>query len=144
MTPDTDFDLQSFLPYLLNRAAEETGLKFQKIYKDRYGMLRTEWRVLAHLGGYGTMTATEIGARAGVHKTKISRAVARLELLGFLARSGNQTDRRQEFLGLTKKGQAAYADLSQSAQRFNAELTRSLSEHDQAVLTRCLTSLAAG
>ena len=42
------FDLQLFLPYLLNQAAEESSLSFQRVYKDRYGMLRTEWRVLFH------------------------------------------------------------------------------------------------
>ena len=30
-----DFDLQSFLPYLLNQAAEESSLAFQQVYKDR-------------------------------------------------------------------------------------------------------------
>jgi len=46
--------------HLLNRAAEEVSLDFQHHYKDRYGMLRTEWRVLAHLGERGTMTARDI------------------------------------------------------------------------------------
>ena len=73
-----DFDLLDFLPYLLNLAAEEASLGFQTLYKTRYGMLRTEWRVLFHLGIYGEMTATEIGERARMHKTKISRAVQKL------------------------------------------------------------------
>ena len=34
------FDLQLFLPYLLNQAAEESSLSFQRVYKDRYGMLQ--------------------------------------------------------------------------------------------------------
>ena len=73
MNEKDDFALQDFLPYLLNRAAEESSLGFQKHYKNRYGMLRTEWRVLFHLGNYGEMTAKEIGSRAKIHKTKISR-----------------------------------------------------------------------
>ena len=48
-----EFQLQQFLPYLLNQAAEVSSLEFQQIYKDRYGMLRTEWRVLFHLCLYG-------------------------------------------------------------------------------------------
>ncbi|HAC50641.1 MAG TPA: MarR family transcriptional regulator, partial [Sulfitobacter sp.] len=75
---DDDFQLQYFLPYLLNQAAEASSLEFQQIYKSRYGMLRTEWRVLFHLGLYGQLTASEIGQRARMHKTKISRAVHRL------------------------------------------------------------------
>ena len=62
------FDLQLFLPYLLNQAAEESSLSFQRVYKDRYGMLRTEWRVLFHLGLFGRMTARDIGLRAKLHK----------------------------------------------------------------------------
>jgi len=74
-----DFDLQDFLPYLLNQAAEASSLAFQETYKGRYGMLRNEWRVLFHLGIYGRMTARDIGQRARMHNTRISRAVAKLE-----------------------------------------------------------------
>ncbi|MCF6232933.1 MAG: MarR family transcriptional regulator, partial [Rhodobacteraceae bacterium] len=81
--PDSLLD---FLPYLLNQAAEESSLAFQQVYKGRYGMLRTEWRVLFHLGMYGRMTAKEIGTRALIHKTKISRAVQRLATRRFLSR----------------------------------------------------------
>lgn len=143
MTTEPDFDLNAFLPYLLNRAAEETSLKFQKIYRDRYGMLRTEWRVLAHLGQFGSMTATEIGRRAHLHKTKISRAVVQLEARGFLVRNENDADRRQEFLDLSKKGRAVYADLTRSAQPFTDDLTSGLSKKERDVLTRCLKALAA-
>ncbi len=33
MTGKDDFDLQYFLPYLLNQAAEEASIAFQKVYK---------------------------------------------------------------------------------------------------------------
>jgi hypothetical protein len=42
-------------------------------------MLRTEWRVSFHLGRYAVITATESGARASMHKTRISPAFAALE-----------------------------------------------------------------
>ena len=74
MTKKDDFDLQNFLPYLLNQAAEESSLAFQNIYKDRYGMLRTEWRVLFHLGVFGRLAAQEICERPPMHKTKNHRA----------------------------------------------------------------------
>ena len=50
-----DSEPADFLPYLLAMAAEKTSQEFQRYYKDRYGMLRTEWRVLFHLGCYGDM-----------------------------------------------------------------------------------------
>ena len=107
MTEKDDFTLQDFMPFLLNRAAEEASLGFQRHYKDRYGMLRTEWRVLFHLGTYGQMTAKEIGSRAKIHKTKISRAVAKLSEKRFVSRTRDENDRRTEHLELTPPGQAA-------------------------------------
>ncbi len=48
-----------------------------RTYKERYGLGVPEWRVLAHLGQYAPITAKAIGAHSRMHKTKISRAVAR-------------------------------------------------------------------
>ena len=104
MPRDDDFDLRHFLPYLLNQAAEVSSLEFQQVYKDRYGMLRSEWRVLFHLGIHGRMTASEIGQMAKMHKTKISRAVQRLAQRRFLTRRRDESDRRVEHLELTAQG----------------------------------------
>lgn len=135
-------DLQLFLPYLLNQAAESASTGFQQIYKDRYGMLRTDWRVLFHLGIYGRMTARDIGRMARVHKTKISRAVARLEARRFLTREEDAADRRVEHLALTAAGQAAYRDLRGVAEAYEARLVAGLNAADVAALRRALFHLA--
>ena len=135
-------DLTDFLPYLLNMAAEESGTRFQAIYKGRYGILRTEWRVLFHLGQYGDMTAREICDRARTHKTKVSRAVAKLETRRFLRRTEVPTDRRNAMLSLTKAGQNAYLDLAKRAHEYDQILSKGLSQDDQATLRKCLAHLA--
>ncbi len=38
MAQGGDFDLQDFLPYLLNQAAEATSRGFQATYRARYGL----------------------------------------------------------------------------------------------------------
>lgn len=142
MASSDDFDLQNFLPYLLNQAAEASSIDFQRYYKDRYGMLRTEWRVLFHLGRYGEMTAKEICTRASIHKTKVSRAVGALEVKRFLTRREMPDDRRHERLGLTQAGHAAYADLRDAAMLFDERLVADLAKADQAVFRRCLRLIA--
>lgn len=142
MPKKDDFDLQDFLPYLLNQAAEASSLAFQKIYKDRYGMLRTEWRVLFHLGIYGRMTANEIGRRSNMHKTKISRAVAKLEARRFLTRERDEGDRRQERLELTQAGRAAYRELREVAMSYDDELAAQFTIEEQRVLRAALKKLA--
>ncbi len=139
-----DFDLQNFLPYLLNQAAEVSSLQFQQVYKDRYGMLRTEWRVLFHLGIYGKMTAKQIGERSKMHKTKISRAVAKLAERRFLTRHRDGADRRLEYLELTEAGRRAYRDLREVAKTHDSALAARFSEADMATFKRMLRALASG
>ena len=140
---DDVFELQDFLPYLLNQAAEASGLEFQNHYKDRYGMLRTEWRVLFHLGRYGTLTAKEISDMARVHKTKISRAVSALEDKRFLIRHPMEHDRRHEHLRLTKAGKRAFSDLCAAAQSFDDKLTAPFSADEITTLKSCLKKISA-
>ncbi|WP_238371643.1 MarR family winged helix-turn-helix transcriptional regulator [Heliomarina baculiformis] len=142
MSEKDDFDLQYFLPYMLNQAAEESSIAFQRHYKNRYGMLRTEWRVLFHLGRYGEMTAKEIGERARIHKTKVSRAVQKLADRRFLTRKKDENDRRSERLELTQAGLAAYRDLRDVAQEYDAKLVSGFDAEDVATLRRLLARLA--
>jgi len=138
----TDFDLKDFTPYLLNLAAETSSAGFQAYYKDRYGMLRTEWRVLFHLGRYGPLTAKDICERAQIHKTKVSRAVAALEQKRFLTRREVEADRRHETLSLTSAGQKVFQDLYKEAARFDQEIMDGFSDQEQATLRKCLTKIA--
>ena len=142
MEENDKFPLQQFLPYLLNQAAEESSLEFQKAYKDRYGMLRTEWRVLYHLGIYGRMTAKDIGLRSKMHKTKISRAVHRLAQRRYLTRTQDDNDRRLEHLDLTPTGRAAYLDLRGIAEDYDARLSSILTNEENRVLRQALLKLA--
>ena len=139
----SQFDLEDFLPYLLNQAAEATSHGFHAIYRDRYGMTRTQWRVLANIGKFGAMTARDICAISHVEKTKVSRAVAALEREGMLTRLPSSADRRIEILSLTDSGQAAFADLGKLAIAFDATLRASLGEADAALLDSLLRRLKA-
>ncbi|MCP4208710.1 MAG: winged helix-turn-helix transcriptional regulator [Shimia sp.] len=142
MTKPDDFDLQAFLPYLLNQAAEEASLGFQKIYKDRYGLLRSEWRVLFHLGIFGRLTATEIGAKGKVHKTKVSRAVQRLADRRLVKRARSEEDRRVEWLELTPTGEKVYLDLREVAQDYESSFSIQLNDAELQTLKGILLRLA--
>ena len=122
MPDPTEFDLERFLPYLLNQAAEATSKSFQATYKAAYGMTRTQWRVLANLGKFGAMTARDICAITHVEKTKVSRAVSTLEENGLLSRATSPLDRRAEILSLTDRGREVFADLGQKATDYDRAL----------------------
>ena len=136
------FELSDFTPYLLNQAAEAQSQRFSRVYRERYGMLRTEWRVLFHLGRYGEMSAREISDRASIHKTKVSRAVAALERKRFLARRPSEADRRVELLSLRPPGRAAFAELSEAAAEHERALAARIGAERLAELRRLLRELA--
>ena len=141
MVDTEEFALELFLPYLLNRAAEESSLAFQRFYQDRYGMLRNEWRVLFHLGIFGQMTARDIGIRAKIHKTKISRAVQKLSDKRYLKRRRDNDDRRRESLALTSSGRTVYRELRKTAERYQRELSAGFSPEEFALLQDMLRRL---
>ena len=117
------FELENFLPYRLNRAAEAIALNFSRIYRSRYDMTRPEWRTLVTLGAVGRMTATAIGAHSSMHKTKVSRAIRALEERRWVKRTADADDRRVEHIELTRLGRKAYEDLAHHARIYEGEIT---------------------
>jgi DNA-binding MarR family transcriptional regulator len=142
MGKNDNFDLKDFMPYLLNQAADATSREFEVAYKTKYGMLRTEWRVLFHLGRYGKMTAKEICDRARIHKTKVSRAVQALETKRYLLRKPSEDDRRHENLSLTKSGTRVFDDLQTIARQFDADMMASFSAAERAQMRQFLIKIA--
>ena len=136
------FALDGFLPYLLAQAAETTSARFASTYRDRYGMHRTDWRVLFHLGTRGSRTATEVARAGRIHKTKVSRALARLEAMRFVARARRPEDRRVETLALTAAGWRAYRDLRGEAEAFERRLLGEMPPAEVDALKRALARLA--
>ena len=141
--PASGFDLEEFLPYLLNQASEATSHGFQAAYRDRYGFTRTQWRVLANLGKFGAMTARDICSISHIEKTKVSRAVAALEQVGMLSRIPSETDRRAEVLSLTPRGSEVFAELGSLAVSFDRQLRDMLGRKEADRLTALLRRLVA-
>lgn len=136
-----DFDLEQFLPFRLNRAAEFIALRFAAAYKAEYGLTRPEWRTLAALGSCGRMTATEVGSHSTMHKTKVSRAVFELEARRWLKRTQDEDDRRSEHLELTPAGAKAYRDLTRLACDYSAELAELVGPEGLAALSAGLSAV---
>ncbi len=138
---DDILKLEDFLPYRLYHLADLVSREFSKIYRDRLGLTRPEWRTLAGLGQHGTMTATELGAQSSMHKTKVSRAVAELERRRWLTREPDPKDRRVENLALTRTGLTAYREMVPLAKAFEAELLRKLRDAERSAIVSGLSAL---
>lgn len=136
-----NFDLEDFLPYRLHQAAELASRRFWRSYKGKYGLTRPEWRVLFNVGQYGPISANEISQRAYLHKTKISRAVAKLEQRRWLRRSEDLADRRRQPLELTPSGRQALDDLRKMASEYDDWLIEAVGRSKAKSLIRTLRAI---
>ena len=134
-------ELEAFLPYRLNRLADAVSREFSTIYRERYGLTRPEWRLLATLGQYPTMTATEIGRHSAMHKTKVSRAVSALEKRRWLVRAADEADRRVEHLKLSEAGREAYRALVPLAKEFETRLLAKIGDPEREAVASALRLL---
>lgn len=143
MSVKPTLELEKFLPYRLNVAAEAVSRALSRLYAERYGIGIPEWRVVATLGQYARMTAKEIGAHSRMHKTKVSRAVAALEDKGLVRRQANEDDRREEFVTLTARGRHVYMDLAPRALAFERDLDSAIGAQERKRLDELLHQLEA-
>ena len=120
----TKLVLENFLPYRLIRISDALSRKFRVVYGSHHDLTIPEWRVLATLGQFEKMTATEIGQHSAMHKTKVSRAVRALEERRWLRRREKPDNRREEILALTPLGRQAYTEIVPQALAFEAELLK--------------------
>lgn len=133
--------LEDFLPYRLNILTEIVSHSLARVYSRQYGIGIPEWRVIANLGPAGKLSAKQIGDRAHMHKTKVSRAAAALEESGLIMRSTDSTDKRSAILSLTDKGRDVYSRIVPVALEFTSELESVLDPADVKALDRVLSKL---
>lgn len=133
--------LESFLPYRLNVLAEIVSQSLARYYQERHGISIPEWRIIATLGQYSSMTAKDIGTHSHMHKTKVSRAVSALERKGMLERAVNEKDHREAFLVLSDHGRTVYTDLVPVAHNYCDTLTAELDTDERAQLDQLIRRL---
>ena len=126
--------LEHFLPYRLNRLSSAVSQQFRAVYGPHHDLTVPEWRVLATLAQFGTMTAKAIGKHSSMHKTKVSRAVRALEERRWLTRRESEQDRREESLSLTAPGLQAYGEIVPRALAFEAGILAALGPHAEPLL----------
>src|SRR6185436_4739513 len=88
-------ELEKFLPYRLSVLAQIVSQSLHDVYAGPFGLAVPEWRVMAALGRFAPLTASEVGLRIVMDKVAVSRAVARLLKRGLVERATDRADRRR-------------------------------------------------
>jgi DNA-binding MarR family transcriptional regulator len=90
--------------------------------------------VLATVGERDMLRAKDIEAERHLHKTVVSRAIAKLRARGLLDLKNNAEDRRESFLLLTSKGRKLYGEIIPLARTYSDEILACLTDAERAGL----------
>lgn len=136
-------ELEEFLPYRLSVLSNRVSQGVARTYRERFGISVTEWRVIAILGRYPGLSATEVAARSAMDKVAVSRAVRGLLTRGLVSREDNHADRRAKHLHLSREGQRLYDAIVPAALAYEKSLLAVLDADEQARLQQLLDKLQA-
>jgi DNA-binding MarR family transcriptional regulator len=134
-------DLERFVPFRLNRLAAEVSRALARVYGERFGIDIPEWRIIATLGDRGRARAQDVALSTRMHKSMVSRAVARLIEFGWVARTAGAKDRREAPLALTAAGHEVYEQLVPIVLEYQDRLLAGLTESERHTLERLLGKL---
>jgi DNA-binding MarR family transcriptional regulator len=136
-------DLQRFFPYRLAVLAEVVSQSTAQVYRDRFGLSREEWRVLAALADCGTAKNTRVIEHTTLEKMQVSRAVTRMEREGWLERVPDPEDGRGWLLRLKPSGRALFQKIVPAVEAREAFLLEALEPEERRILEQAMAKVEA-
>ena len=106
--PLKEFDLDEYVPYLLNVTGTKLSILSAALYRKRFGIGVPEWRALAMIAWNQKSSVNAVSAATSLDTVAASRAVARLVKLGFVKSTANLHDGRLVVLTTTAAGRRVY------------------------------------
>lgn len=119
-------ELEKFLPYRLSVLAQLVSESLHDLYAQPFGLTVTQWRVMAALGRFAPLTASDVGQRIVMDKVAVSRAVAGLMKRGLIERATDRSDRRRASLKLSARGRTMHARIVHLALAYEERLYKAL------------------
>jgi DNA-binding MarR family transcriptional regulator len=138
--PLSSFDLQRYLPYLLNRAAIRITEAFQRELRKEdltVGM----WRVLAVLWHDGAMRLGGLAEATSMEVSTLSRLITSMQTRMLVSRTRSTEDARAVEVDLTSEGRAVAERIVPMALEYESTAIAGMSAEDRDALRRLLTEL---
>ena len=132
--------LDGYLPYLLRQADQTLSEPFYAVL-TRYGVARSEWRVLAVLHELGDLGVVELAAASLSPQPTVTHALRRLEDRDLVTRRAGDHDKRQRIISITPTGAQLTTALIDEATALEHEALADVD--DLAALSQQLRDLTA-
>ena len=131
------YDLESTLPYLLNRAGVKIGTAFSQDIA-RFDMSLPVWRILASLCHQDQQRLTELADHTSIEVSTLSRLVSACHKDGLLSRRRSGADGRSVTISITNEGREQAARIIPIAQLYERIALAGIPAEEVALLKRLL------
>jgi len=132
------FRLSDFLPYRLAVISERISNRLSVDYAASHNLSVAEWRVLVHLQHCGVVSVRDVQGFTNLVKSRVSRAVGRLEKAGLVEKHSSTNDARLVEIALTQAGVDAIEALLSDATQTEARLLEGVPPADLAAFYRVI------
>ena len=133
--------LERFLPYRLSVLGQLVSASVHDHFFEPSGLTIPQWRVMAVLGRFAPLSASEVCDRTLMDKVTVSRAVAALFERDLVERTTNNSDRRKTALRLTAEGRRLHTHIATLALGYEARLLKGLTPDERRTLDTLLDKL---
>ena len=132
------FDLDNYLPYLINRVGSIMALRFGEDVLAQFDLTIVMWRVLAALSSHGAQRHTDLAGLTSIEVSTLSRIVTRLVRMRLVVRAPSKTSGREIAVALSERGRRLVNRLIPLGRRYEDIASAGLSKQENAVLRRAL------
>lgn len=138
---ESQFEDEEFLLFRLSNVARRVAASCAQVYADEFGLSVPEWRLIAQVGRFGSISATEVTERTSMDRVAISRAAAKCLSEGLIQEKQSARDRRAKVLSFTPKGKALYKSIVPRACDLADRIEAGLTPAEVRTLKRLLKKL---
>lgn len=136
-------DLDNYIPAYFTFLAGKISASASAIYRPRYGVGITDWRIMALIAAEPWISAGRISAATGLDKAAVSRSVHDLAKTGLVDVLPDGDDQRRQTIALTRKGLALHDEIVKLAIEREEKLLEGFSRDERRTLLAFLMRLQA-
>lgn len=136
-------DLDAFIPAHLTYLSQNISASASALYRPRFGVGITDWRIMAFLAVEPWTAAARICEHTGLDKGAVSRSLRDLVAAALVEVRAGRANQRNQPVALTHEGLAVHDDLVKLAREREERLLAGFSPEDRATLINLMMRMRA-
>ena len=140
---ERQFENEEFLLFRLSSVSRGIANACAAVYLTEFGITVPEWRLMAQIGRFGSISAKDVAEKIAMDRVAISRAAGKCLAAALIVETPSVSDRRSKVLSFTAKGEALYKAIIPRACHMANLIESGLSKAEAKLLKRLLDKLDA-